>query len=84
MLSNKKLSPPINALNRLYAFASKLEDQPDYAHVTFTATPYGQLTLSEFSQLLVRDLIESIEKKLERPTPALLNEHHARPIPLPD
>jgi ubiquitin C-terminal hydrolase len=57
-------------LNRLYALATKLEDQKDYANITFTTTPYGQLTLAEYSQLLLRDLIEIIEKKLDRPTPA--------------
>lgn len=57
-------------LNRLYALATKLEDQPDYAKVAFTITPYGQLSLAQFSGLFLRDLIDNIEKKLDRPTPA--------------
>lgn len=57
-------------LNRLYSVATKLEDQPDYANVTFTITPYGQLSLAQFSGLFLRDLIDNVEKKLDRPTPA--------------
>lgn len=56
-------------LNKLYALATKLEDK-DYAQTSFSMTPYGTVTLAQFSGLFLRDLIELIEKKLDRPTPA--------------
>lgn len=70
-------------LNRLYALASKLEDKPQYADVTFTMTPYGELSLAQFSRLLLRHLIETVEKKLERPTPALAKQAPRTPATTP-
>lgn len=70
-------------LNRLYALASKLEDRADYANITFEITPYGQLSLAEFSRLLLRDLIETVEKKLERPTPAMAQRAPRMPATTP-